>query len=139
MKHDRPITAAELLAKLQADPDFQKRMAEKQRKRVVRHARLSEAARPVLDLLLGLGICVNSIEEMVQRFTPFSPQTIQTLLACLPQVQAERIKESLIGGPVAAKEPFDGSPLVDCFLQTKSDGLRWAIANTMAENQGRWG
>jgi hypothetical protein len=57
------------------------------------------------------------------------------LLAWLPRVQDDRIKESLIRALGAAKEPYDGAPLVRCFLEDMSGTLRWPIANTIAESR----
>jgi hypothetical protein len=132
MKHERPMTAAELMAKLDADPDFQKRRAEKQRRRAVKHERLRNAAQPILDELQSMGIVVASIGEMTQHFAPLPPQIVQVLLDWLPRVGEDRLKESIIRALGAAKEPFDGRPLVDVFLNDKSGTLRWPIANTMA-------
>jgi hypothetical protein len=127
------MTAAELVAKLDADPDFQRRKAEKERKWAERRAAVDEMLRPILDDLRNAGITAESIEEMTQRYAPLPPQIVQVLLGWLPRVQDDRVKESLIRSLGAAREPFDGRLLVESFLHDTSETLRWPIANTMAE------
>lgn len=125
-------TAAEVLARLQANPEFQKQQAERQRKFAERRARFAAIERPIMDDLEQFGIDAESTEEMTSRYAPLSPQIVQVLLDWLPRIAEDRIKESLIRALGAAKEPFDGKPLVDCFLRDSSETLRWPIANTMS-------
>jgi hypothetical protein len=133
MKCKRPMTAAELMAKLEADPEFRKRTAEKEEQRAVRRDRLQEVERPILDELRRTGITAGSIEDMTNRYAPLAPEIVRVLLDWLPRVQDDRVREAVVRALAAAREPFDGTPLVNCFLRDTSGTLRWPIANTMAE------
>ena len=128
-------TAADFMAELQADPQFQRQQAEKDRKLAEREAAVAAVVRPIMDDLQNAGITAESIEDMTQRYAPLAPQIVQVLLGWLPRVQDDRVKESLIRSLGAAGEPFDGKPLVECFSHDSSDTLRWPIANTMAETR----
>lgn len=133
VKYKHPMTAAELLARLDKDPDYQRRKAEKQQRRAIRNARLSEALHPVLVDLAGVGVEAESIHEMVKRYAPLPPHVVEVLLKWLPRVEPDRFKGPLISALGAADKPFDGRPLVHCFERDKYDSLlRWPIANTMA-------
>lgn len=132
-KRKGSMTAAGFMAKLEADPDYQRRMAEKRQRHAEHEARLDAITKPILDDLRSMGVATDSIEEMLRRCAPLPPQIVQILLGWLPRIQEDRVKESLIRALGAAKEPFDGRPLVDCFLHDKLGTLRFPIANTIVE------
>ncbi len=132
-KFTRPMTAAELMAQLAADPEFQRMRAEKDRRFAERKARLDEIERPITEDLRRAGVDADSIEEMTQQYAPLPSRIVAVLLHWLPRVAEDRVKESVIRALGAAEEPFDGRPLVDAFMADSSETLRWPIANTMAE------
>jgi hypothetical protein len=129
----RKKTAGELMAEMEADPDFQRRRAEKERRYAELAARFDEIERPIRDALRQIGVEGESIQEMTRRYAPLSAQIVEVLLDWLPRVKEDRVKESLVHSLGAAREPFDGRPLVEAFVSDRSDTLRWPIANTIAE------
>ena len=133
MKYKRPMTAAELMAQLEADPNFQRTRAEKEQRRAARSAELGAIKQPILDDLRRIGVEAESIEAVTERYAPLSPPIVEVLLHWLPRVADDRTKESLIRSLGAAGEPFDGRSLVEAFMHDASETLRWPIANTIAE------
>ncbi|MGO8753387.1 MAG: hypothetical protein ACLQNE_46215 [Thermoguttaceae bacterium] len=126
------IRTGRTAGEITADPEFQERQAETYRKLAERQAAFAVIERPIMDELRKVGVAAASVDEMVKGYAPLSPQIVQVLLDWLPRVQEDRIKESMIRALGAAKEPFDGRPLADCFMHDTSETLRWPIANSMA-------
>jgi len=98
-----------------------------------RQAEIAGLVEPIVKDLHQQGIDVKSIDKLVQHHAPLSAQVVQVLLHWLPRIQNDRVKESLIRSLGAAKEPFEGKELIDCFETDMSETLRWPIANTIAE------
>jgi len=127
-------TADELMAELEAKPEFQMRMTEKAQRRAERKALIAQIEEPLLAELRELGIDVRYVSELCQpENVPVSPEVVSILLKWLPLVSHDRVKDAIIRAVGASREPFDGKPLVECFLADRGDeSLRWPIANTMA-------
>jgi hypothetical protein len=129
---NKPKTSAELMAELQSDPEFRAREAEADRKRIVREQEHQRLMRPLLLRLEQIGVSGTTLQEIVRRFAPLSPDAIQILLSALPEIDAPRPKESIVRALGAASEPFDGRPLIECYEQTRDEGVKWAVLNTIA-------
>ena len=132
MKSRRPITAAELMAKLKADPEFQQREAAKDRARDERRKALDELLKPFLSELHALGLHGDSLHEIVKAHSPIPAEGVDILLSALAALSDPRQLESVVRALGAAETIFDGRPLVRCFEATNDDALKWAIANTIA-------
>lgn len=126
------IMAGELMAKLEKDPEFQKRRALRDAK--IRCLELEDARllAPVLASLAEQGIVAETLEEIVQRYAPLPKQAVEIILAALPEMPDDRAQEGFVRALGAAREPFDGRPLKSCYERTYDEGLRWAIINTIA-------
>jgi hypothetical protein len=132
MSKERPMTAAELMAKLQADPEYQKREAEKERRRQVRQKAYDQLLEPYLIELRNLGFESESLQELVRVYTPLPEEPVNTLLSSLSVLSEPRVLESVVRALGAAAHSFDGRPLARCFEATDDEALKWAIANTIA-------
>lgn len=132
------MTAGELLAKLENDPDYQRRMAEKERVRQERKARRDESLSPYLDKLHQLGMQSRTLEELVREYAPLPDDAIEVLLSALSALSDPRAQETVVRALGAAENPFDGRPLAECFDSTRDEGLKWAIANTIALTRPRF-
>lgn len=132
MSEERPMTAAELMAKLQSDATYQEREAEKDRAREQRQKSFEQSFRPFLTELHRLGLQGNSLQEIVKGHSPLPDDPVDVLLSALRSFSEPRLLESVVRALGAAAHSFDGRPLARCFESTDDEGLKWAIANTIA-------
>lgn len=127
------ITAEELMAQLERDPAYVKRQAELADAHELREAEIALAMRPLLQRLAEQGYEVSDLRELVLRHAPLAPKVVDTLLEWLPKIEDGAIKEHIVRALGAAGAPFPGESLAELFDRSTSEGLRWAIANTIAE------
>jgi len=126
------MTASELMAKLQADPAFRAREAkdEEKMRRLDEHFARLEA--PILRDLAARGFVAMSLDDILDKHLPLPEPIVEVILSWIPRVEDERLLESLIRRLGASKKSFDGRPLAACFDKTRSEGIKWAIINTIA-------
>ncbi len=139
MKRDRskdaPKSAAELMAELNADPDYVARMRQRDRQQTENVEVYQRAAAPVLRELVAAGFNVQSLGELRQTGAEY-PTAIPILLRWLPRVENAQVKEDLVrtlSVPWAAPEAMPA--LIAEFKRADGQeryGLRWAIANGLA-------
>lgn len=127
------MPADAFMKRLEANPEYAQRKAERTKRRADRALRARETVQPVIDDLRRQGVLVQSVQELIERHAPLSPDVVSILSDWLPKITDDQVREGLVRALGAASEPFDGSILVDCFNSTSSESLRWAIANTIAE------
>jgi hypothetical protein len=84
-KERRPVTAAELDARLRADSEFQARKKERDLALAERVARIQEEQAPIVAELRAGGIDVDHLSDLIMRSVPY-PAAIPALLKhlCLP-------------------------------------------------------
>ena len=128
----QPKTAAELIAELQSDASYCARRNQKDRHRLAREQQYSKLLAPLLQSLSSVGLTGNSLEEIVQKYTPLPVSAVPILLSAIPETGDLRVKESIVRALGAASQPFDGRPLTKCFDQASDESLRWAILNTIS-------
>ncbi|MFV8486303.1 hypothetical protein [Ralstonia pseudosolanacearum] len=97
------LTAAELVAKLQANPGFLKKQQEKEQERVERSARLRVEEEPLLVDLQKVGWSVESVWDLVNTSSPY-PEAIPVLLRHLLLSYLDRTREG-IARSLAVPEP----------------------------------
>lgn len=139
MKRDRskdgPKSAAELMAELSADPDYVRRMRQRERDHEEAVKLDRQAAEPVLRDLAASGFKVQSLDQLRQAGIEFQA-AIPILVRWLPKISNEQVKESLVRTlSVPWAKPEAVQPLIAEFQRTdvpQSDELRWAIANGLA-------
>lgn len=132
MSEKKRQTAAEFMAELERDPDFRRMRAAKDEKFRRLKERLDKIEAPILGRLRDAGFPAESIEDLVNKYAPLPQDAVDLLIDSLKTCQEYRIQESLVRALGAADSPFDGRPLVDCFESTSSEGVRFAILNTIA-------
>lgn len=88
------VSAAELMARLQADPDFRRKQAEKTARRSANVARLKVEETPLLKDLEVAGWKVDSVWDLVITSKPY-PTAIPVLLAHLKRPYSDRIREGI--------------------------------------------
>lgn len=140
---DEPITAGELLARLEKDPEYVRMRREQAELAERNRAEFAALEAPILADLRRVGVQVATIGDAraLQAFLPLSPEAVSVVLDWLPRAPLLP-QESLVRLLAAARDPFDGTALADLFDKTESSGLRWVIANTIdvanPTGIGRW-
>jgi HEAT repeat protein len=133
MGKNEPMTAKELLANLNQDPEFVAREARRAQEEASNVARFQALAAPILQDLGDIAVTPSSLDRLAHEYAPLSADIVEVLLKWLPAVTDRHVKESLVRALGATAKRFDGKPLIEAFESTQSEGLRWAIANTIAE------
>lgn len=126
-------TAAELMAELGSDLEYRRSQAEREKAREETHAEYASLEAPILERLQAVGAEAESLPDLVARHAPLRPEIVQILLEALARASNERLQDAIVRALGAAQEPFPGDELMRLFDATSSDGLRWSIANTLAE------
>ena len=136
------MRADELMAKLEADPQYQHRAAARQSEAEARAREAEESSRPVLKVLEGMGYRASSVSELPQRYAPLPGPLVNVLLRAVEEVRSEAVLDEIVRALGAAGVQFDGSTLASLFDRTDSQPLKWAIANTLAAGRaqgiGQW-
>jgi hypothetical protein len=92
------VTAAELMAKLNADPEFVATRAQAEEERRAREAELRRAEAPLVEALRAAGIAVTSVWDLVNTEAPYAaalPILIDHLQRPYPAVVREGIARAL--------------------------------------------
>lgn len=139
MKRDRsndaPKSAAELMAELNADPDYVARLREREQRQAQNAESYQLAAAPMLRELVTAGYGVKSLSELGQPGTG-NAEVVPILVSWLSRVANPQVKEDLVrtlSVPWAA--PAAVPALIAEFKKAdgpQATGLRWAIANGLA-------
>ncbi|MEA3044450.1 MAG: hypothetical protein QOH47_2288 [Sphingomonadales bacterium] len=90
----KPITAAELLAKLEADPEYLRRRDEKDAELAAKAARWRVEEAPLLADLRLVGWNVDSAWDLVNTRTPY-PEAIPVLLDHLRRPYSDRVRDGI--------------------------------------------
>ncbi len=93
-KRRRPVTAAELQARLQADPEFMARKRERDLALAERVARHREEQAPIVAELRQAGINVDRLPDLIMRSVPY-PAAIPVLLRHLVMPYSDATLETL--------------------------------------------
>lgn len=134
------VTAAELLARLESDPQYitMRQIEDEKAKQLAElHAK---AEQPIVAELQKHGHQVDSLAQLVTQ--PLPAPSAQVLLDWIPRIESPRLLEEIVRGLALSVEPFDATPLTVLFDQTDEAALRWAIADTLtartATRVGSW-
>lgn len=130
------ITAAELMARLNADPSYVAARAEREEAHRQREAKLAEAERPLVAALQSLGLPVDSVWELVSTSSPYR-EAIPVLFEHLGRKYPPRIREGIARALAVAESRPRWSELVRAYEKEREpsvrDGLAVAIA-TVADD-----
>lgn len=136
MKRDRskdaPKSAAELIAELNADPDYVARMRQRAQQQAENVVNYRLAAEPILRELAAVGFKIHVIGELKRSGTRYKA-AIPILLRWLPKVANAQVKEDLVRTLSVPWAPPEVAPALIAELQRSDcqqpDGVRWALAN----------
>lgn len=131
-KSSKGMTAAELMAQLQNDPEYQRKMQADEAERQVRVQELGLAERPIVADLLKAGVEVDSVWDLVNTSVPY-PAALPILLKHLQLGgYPDRVMESM-GRALAVKPAvFAWDALRDLFLKAQGRGEEEGLAVALA-------
>lgn len=133
MAKRKGVTAAELMARLTKNPEFQERARAIEVKVEAANDAARVAGEPILAELAQSGVHAASIDDLVKGYAPLASHIVRILIKHLPTVEHEGLREALVRALATAAQPFDGEPLIDVFARERSGSVRWALANSIAE------
>lgn len=136
-KKNGPITATELMAILDNDPEYQRRMAAAEAERQVRVRALSKAEQPVVLDLRDAGVQVDSVWDLVNTSVPY-PAALPVLMEHQERGgYPERVMESL-GRALAVKPSVVfWERLKSCWLNARDPGEEDGTAVALAACAGK--
>jgi len=132
VRNKKKETAQEFLARMERDPAFAKRQAQKQAVILDRAAKSELAFGPLIQQLNQIGCTGDTIEEIVLCNSPLTHEATTVLLAALPLLADPRDCEAVVRAIGCSGDPYDGGPLTSLFDATADESLKWAVVNTMA-------
>jgi len=140
-KYKGPMTAKELMVRLENDPEYCQRRARKDKKLKQHNEACKRLSKPMLDELREHSYVGDSINDIVNKYAPLPRDLVEMLLQWIERISGTFVEDMSIEARVvqiwvralaAAKDQFDGQILVKCFERTNSESLKWAVANTVA-------
>lgn len=134
-KASQSITAAELMARLQADPEWVRKNAEREASQRAAVEKLRSELRPEQEPLLhDLGIAgyeLSSVWDLVNLGSPYRA-AIPVLLAHLASAQHPVLRNGIARAlAVQEAEGIAAGPVIDALKVEKDPEVRWALANTL--------
>jgi hypothetical protein len=141
----RKVTAAELMAKLNADPAFVARQARQEEEHQKRVARLREVEAPLVEELRAVGCAVDSVWDLIPKYSrtkkvlaPY-PQALPILLEHLLKPYPGAVREGIARALGVPNARFAWPSLIQQYLveqdpRTK-DGLAVALAGVAGDDQ----
>lgn len=132
MMSKRQETAQEFLARLERDPAFARRQAQKKACVLDQAAKSELAFGPTVQQLNQIGFSGKTIDEIVRSHSPLPHSATTVLLAALPLLADPRDCEAVVRAIGCSGDPYDGRPLTSLFDATSDESLKWAVVNTIA-------
>ena len=129
-------TAKDFHKELQSDSDYNKMLRQKQLELEEFEKQAMEIEKPILKELTAQGLELNSIDDLVKIKEPLKDEIVEILLKWLMKIDNEyNIQEMIIRGFTGQSLNFNGMTIAKLYDNKKDDeGLRWAIANCIAES-----
>jgi len=132
----RMVTAAELVAKLEADPEYRRKEREQERKRAAFEAELAKDEANLVKDLARAGVRVTSVWDLVNTQEPY-PNAIPVLLDHLKRSHHRRIREGIVRAlSVPEAQDIAFSDLYREFqsISVEEDfQLKWLVGGALAE------
>lgn len=128
----KKITAAELMAKLNADPEFVAKRARKEEELLKREAEYRRAEAPLVDELRAAGFPVQSAWDLVN--TPGSyPKAVPILLAHLPRPYPAAVREGIARALAVRETKAPGwNVLTRLYIDEPEDRVKCGLAVAIA-------
>src|SRR5882724_1783031 len=127
----KKFTAAELMAKLNADPDFVAERAKEEEERQARAAEWRRAEASLVEELRAAGYIVKSVWDLVNTAAPY-PSALPILLDHLTRSYTDAVREGIARALAVPDAKFGWAFLTKLFREEREkrvkDGLACAIA-----------
>src|ERR1022692_1550645 len=120
------------MADVNSTPEFLHRRAEKEKRTKEREERFAVLEGPIVERLKTIGFDAGSVIDAVQKYSPLPKEFVDVLFEGIKHSSDLKLLEGLIRALAAARESFDGRPIVECYERFNDWNLRWVIANTIA-------
>lgn len=132
MSDEKWKTAEELMTELNKNPEFLRRRAAKDKRRKEREEEFAQLERPVVERMRAIGFEAISITDAIKKYSPLPDKLVELLLDSIRQSSVVKLLEWLIRALAAARRPFNGQALIECYDKFNDIELRWVILNTIA-------
>lgn len=130
------ITAEELMAELEADPEWVAARGREDQQRQRRIEEYDRVAAPLKAELAKAGFQVDSVDDLHNQRLDYR-DAIPILLEWLPRIENRDVKESVVRAlTVKWAKPAAAPLLIEEFRRADDSselGLRWVIGNALAE------
>lgn len=128
----RPIAATDLMAELEADPDFVAHRDQRKHELELQRSQWRTAEIPLRQALQSAGIDVQSVWDLVNTATPY-PEALPILLEHLDRPYPDRVREGIARALAVRDAKFGWAQLVHHYQaepdgSDAKDGLAAAIA-----------
>lgn len=127
-KSSKRTTAAELMARLQNDPEYQRKMQEQEAELQARVRELTRAEQPIVADLRSVGLEVESVWDLVNTSVPY-PEALPVLLKHL-QIGGypDRVMDSLARALAVKPAVFAWDQLRELYLKATGRGEQEGLA-----------
>jgi hypothetical protein len=141
MPKRKPVTAAELMAELEADPEWVARRDAKEREREAHRTACAADEHDLVHEIRESGYDIDSVWDLVnntphpileRRFLGEYPDAYPILVRHLFVPHRKEIREGIIRAlTVKDAGPEVESTLLECFQSETDENMRWVIANAL--------
>jgi hypothetical protein len=125
----KKITASELMARLNADPDYVARQKDRDKAIRLRAEEYAHAEAPLVQELRAAGAQVSSAWDLVNTKKPY-PQLLPILFAHLDRPCPARVREGIARALAVPESRWLWDELVNRYLaetDTTTHGMKWAL------------
>jgi len=127
----KPVSAAELMARLNSDPEFVAKRAQEEAERQARAAEWRRAETPLVEELRAAGFAVDSAWDLVNTSAPY-PDALPILVDHLQRAYPSRVREGIARALAVPQSKFAWDVLTRLYLyegeRDAKDGLAVAIS-----------
>lgn len=131
MTKKKPVSAAELMARLSADPEFVAKQERVEEERQARAAEWRRAEAPLVGALNAAGFAVESAWDLVNTSAPY-PDALPILVDHLQRPYPGRVREGIARALAVPQSKFAWNILTSLYrketIKDAKDGLAVAIA-----------
>jgi len=135
-KSTESMSAAELMARLQSDPEWVRKNAERESKQNATEAAIRLESESLIADLKAVGMNVASVWDLVNLSTSY-PQAIPVLCRHLLRPYRHEITEGIARALTVAEARGSAARVILAELQRLPDGaqhsVRWALANALTK------
>lgn len=128
----KPITAEELLARLEADPEYRDRQARAEKGRLAREEKLDAAEEPLVNALRSVGVSVASVWDLVNTRAKYT-EALPTLLEHLARPYPVEIREGIARSLAVRESRHAWNQLVEHYRLEHDPRVHEGLAIVLAE------